>query len=338
MLIVSTFFAGVCSRYRNREKDDLMKISGQRGIQDTVSEQIINGSAATPGDWPWIVGLYTAEDQSHCGGVLISNQFVLTAAHCYGWIDLEVLFGRGSSVLSSIAAKVYRHIDSTFGILLSDLNVHRWLDVAELERMSRAVHAKGAPLTNCWGFIDGTARAICRPSRGKEDHFSGHKRHHVLKYQSVMCANGIICDLDGPYRKRRHDAGMLRGSLLFQRLRRLVQGHSYVLYGDPAYPMGPLLLKPYATTGATAAQLHFNKEMSTVRQAVEWGFGKIVAEFAFVDLKKKQKILKQRVARMYKVATLLTNCHTCLYGSQVTSFFDLDPPTLQEYLNSVPTV
>ncbi|KAG0442906.1 hypothetical protein HPB47_015497 [Ixodes persulcatus] len=76
---------------------------------------------------------------------------------------------------------------------------------------------------------------------------------------------------------------MLRGSLRFQRLRRLVQGHSYVLYGDPAYPMGPLLLKPYETTGTTAAQLHFNKEMSTVRQAVEWGFRKIVAEFAFVN-------------------------------------------------------
>lgn len=53
------------------------------------------------------------------------------------WIDLEVLFGRGASILSSIATQVYRHIDKTFGILLSDLNAHKWLDVAELERMSR---------------------------------------------------------------------------------------------------------------------------------------------------------------------------------------------------------
>ncbi|CAN8030107.1 unnamed protein product [Ixodes persulcatus] len=211
------------------------------------------------------------------------------------WIDLEVLFGRGSSVLSSIAAKVYQHIDNTFGILLSDLN-HLIQLLHYSSALLQAVHAKGAPLTNCWGFIDGTARAICRPFMGQENHFSGHKRHHVLKYQSVMCANGIICDPDGPYRGRRHDAGMLGGSLLFQRLRRLVQGHSYVLYGDPAYPMGPLLLKPYGTTGATAAQLHFNKEMSTVRQAVEWGFGKIVAEFAFVDLKKQNKKKKRSLS------------------------------------------
>ncbi|KAG0443882.1 hypothetical protein HPB47_014423 [Ixodes persulcatus] len=50
-------------------------------------------------------------------------------------IDLEVLFGRCPSVLSSIAAKVYRHIDETSAILLSDPNAHRWLDVAELEHV-----------------------------------------------------------------------------------------------------------------------------------------------------------------------------------------------------------
>ncbi|XP_040067978.1 enteropeptidase-like [Ixodes scapularis] len=84
LLIVSTYFAGACSRYTNGEKDNLMKVCGRRGIQDTVSERIINGTNATPGHWPWMVGLYTKEDQFHCGGVLLSNQYVLTAAHCYG--------------------------------------------------------------------------------------------------------------------------------------------------------------------------------------------------------------------------------------------------------------
>uniref|UniRef100_A0A0K8RGW3 Putative serine protease n=1 Tax=Ixodes ricinus TaxID=34613 RepID=A0A0K8RGW3_IXORI len=83
LLIVSTFFAGVCWRYTNGEEEDLTKICGRRGIVDTVSERIINGTPATPGHWPWMVGLYTAEDHFHCGGVLINNQFVLTAAHCY---------------------------------------------------------------------------------------------------------------------------------------------------------------------------------------------------------------------------------------------------------------
>ncbi|XP_040079478.1 enteropeptidase-like [Ixodes scapularis] len=83
MLLVSTFFTGVCSGYTDKEKDDLKKICGRRGVQDTVSERISNGTEAAPGSWPWMVGLYTAQDRFFCGGVLISREFVLTAAHCY---------------------------------------------------------------------------------------------------------------------------------------------------------------------------------------------------------------------------------------------------------------
>lgn len=53
------------------------------------------------------------------------------------WIDLEGVFGRHSSVLSSVASKVMLHINNTFGHLLDDLNIHNWLDVAKLEQMSR---------------------------------------------------------------------------------------------------------------------------------------------------------------------------------------------------------
>lgn len=73
----------------------------------------------------------------------------------------------------------------------------------------QAVHSKGAPLSNCWAFIDGTARPICRPTQQQRIYFSGHKRVHALKYQSLMCPNGLICQLDGPYPGSRHDAGEL---------------------------------------------------------------------------------------------------------------------------------
>lgn len=100
----------------------------------------------------------------------------------------------------------------------------------------------------------------------------------------------------------------------------------------PRTQMMPLL-KSHRGAVLTPPEVNFNKAMSTVRQAVEWGFGKAPTEFAFVDFKKKkQKLLLQRVPLIYKVATILANCHTCLYGSQVTEYFHVDPPTLQEYL------
>ncbi|XP_029849030.2 uncharacterized protein LOC115331130 [Ixodes scapularis] len=147
-----------------------------------------------------------------------------------------------------------------------------------------------------------------------------------------MCANGMICQLDGPFEGNRHDAGMLHVSGLYEKMEALCQDQSYVIYGDPAYPLRRHLLKPYGGATLQQPQVDFNKAMSSVRQAVEWGFGKVVTEFAFVDFKKNQKMLLQRVPQMYKVATLLANCHTCLYGSQVTSYFHVDAPSLEEYL------
>ncbi|KAH7972153.1 hypothetical protein HPB52_007841 [Rhipicephalus sanguineus] len=74
-------------------------------------------------------------------------------------------------------------------------------------RILQAVHNRGTPLSNCWGFVYGTARPICHPSVDQRTYFSGHKRVHALKYQAVMGANGIVCELDGPHPGSRHDAG-----------------------------------------------------------------------------------------------------------------------------------
>ncbi|KAL3245281.1 hypothetical protein MRX96_047037 [Rhipicephalus microplus] len=115
-------------------------------------------------------------------------------------------------------------------------------------------------------------------------------------------------------------------------LETVTQGRTYVIYGDPAYPLRPLLYKPFGGASLRPHEVNFNKRMSSVRQAVEWGFGRVVADFAFVDFYKSQKMTRQRVGRMYKVATLFLNCRTCMYGSQVSTYFDVTPPTLREYL------
>ena len=49
-----------------------------------------------------------------------------------------------------------------------------------------------------WGFIDGTLRKTCRPSRFQRLAYSGHKRCHGIKFQSIVTPDGLIALLYGP--------------------------------------------------------------------------------------------------------------------------------------------
>lgn len=86
----------------------------------------------------------------------------------------------------------------------------------------------------------------------------------------------------------RHDAGIFRDSDLYGQLElKAVFGDNekFVLYGDQAYGVMELLLSPFP--GRPEAlfphQQQFNTSMRNLRVAVEWGFQKVVCEFAFVD-------------------------------------------------------
>ena len=153
----------------------------------------------------------------------------------------------------------------------------------------------------------------------------------------MITPNGLICNLYGPIEGRRHDAFMLAASGLLEQLQDKMNdenGGPYVLYGDPAYPIRSHLLAPFRGAHLLPVEQHFNEDMSKVRTSVEWGYGKIIQYFAFMDFKKNLKVLLQPVGKLYCVSALLTNCHTCLYGSQTGSFFGVDPPQLEEYLRN----
>lgn len=53
---------------------------GKRMVE-SLTEVIVNGENALPGEFPWHVALYFG-GQYFCGGSLISDSFVITAAHC----------------------------------------------------------------------------------------------------------------------------------------------------------------------------------------------------------------------------------------------------------------
>ena len=47
-----------------------------------------------------------------------------------------------------------------------------------LQEYADAIHAKGSPLENCFGFIDGTMTSIGRPNQQQRIVYNGHKRVH----------------------------------------------------------------------------------------------------------------------------------------------------------------
>ena len=140
----------------------------------------------------------------------------------------------------------------------------------------------------------------------------------------------------GPLEGRRHDAFMLSVSGLPNKLRPMNQpnGDPYVLYGDPAYGLSRNILSLFRGVHLRPAENEFNKAMSSVRVSVEWAFGKILQYFAYLDFKKNQKVLLQPIGKFYLVGTILSNCHTCLYGSQTSTFFGVLPPSLETYLSN----
>ena len=241
--------------------------------------------------------------------------------------DLCSLFGRPVEELSMIINKVVNIIFDGHSHRLHDLN-QNWINP---EEFAASISAKGCPMHRIWAFIDGTVRPICRPTRYQQSVFNGHKRTHALKYQSVMAPNGLIVDLFGPIEGRRHDSALLHESRLLERLD-CPKFRNYSIYGDPAYPLRPQLIVPYKGAALTAEQRQFNMAMSNVRESVEWGFGAIARTFAFLDFKKNLKLYLQPIGQYYPVAVILMNCYTCMYGNQVSQYFGIEPPTLQEYL------
>ena len=65
---------------------------------------------------------------------------------------------------------------------------------------------------------------------------------------------------------------------------------------------------------------------------MEWGFGRIATYWAFCDFHKNQKLYLQQVGKQYVVATILTSLLTCFYGSEVSTFYNVQPPTPANYL------
>ena len=111
--------------------------------------------------------------------------------------DLIPRFGRPVPEISMITTRVADFIYENHGRRITEWN-DDVLNTNCLERYAAAIHAKGSALNNCFGFVDGTVRPICRANVNQRQVYNDHKRVHALKFQSVAVPNGLIANLYGP--------------------------------------------------------------------------------------------------------------------------------------------
>ena len=136
--------------------------------------------------------------------------------------------------------------------------------------------------------------------------------------------------------QRRHDAGMLWDSQLLQSLQMFaldLHGQPMCIYGETAYPLEdpPAGTFLQSSVNSSNAGIQFSNEWSSFFcGVVVWGHHQL---FQVLGLQKKNlKIGLSIVGKMYVVCAILRNVLTWLYGNQTSEFFELDPPSLQDYI------
>lgn len=57
-------------------EDPFVKMRNKR-----TESRVVGGNPSQPAAWPWLVALYR-DGMFHCGGVIISHSWIISAAHC----------------------------------------------------------------------------------------------------------------------------------------------------------------------------------------------------------------------------------------------------------------
>ena len=104
--------------------------------------------------------------------------------------DMIPRFGRSVQELCVISNWVLNRIFDHYNWRLTKLN-QPWLSPIFFKQYCQTIHDSGAPLQNCWGFVDETLVNICRTGEFQRLLFNGHKRVQAVKFQSVVIPNEL---------------------------------------------------------------------------------------------------------------------------------------------------
>jgi len=245
------------------------------------------------------------------------------------------LFGRSAPALSRIRRYFMTYFVGRFGSLIQ-FDPLKY--TARLPAWAAAIHGKlNAGYHN--GFIDCKLVGVARPTPSRSNPavqqignynaiqqalYSGHKRKHGLKFESITGAHGLFMGFSGGWDGRRHDSHILGESGTLAALALLL---NYALYGDSGYPLRANLLVPWLSPPAGSMAALQNTVMAALRITVEWGFGIISNLWSATDFKRWMRCFLNAPALQYTFAALVTTS-TPVYVVEIRSAGTLRWPHL----------
>lgn len=82
------------------------------GISNSDSRRITMGVQTKPFKYPWMVLMFSSHNKPYCGGALVSDSLVLSAAHCFSFTwEFCVSFVSKNSILFYVVHQI-----QTFGL------------------------------------------------------------------------------------------------------------------------------------------------------------------------------------------------------------------------------
>ena len=254
---------------------------------------------------------------------------------CYPnqWRELHKEFGRSTSAMSRIFGMMLHLIVSRVGAKV----VFYPLDQSRYDEYLQCFVRKGAdPELRIVAVIDAKKLMTCKPTHFQSSQYDRHKKGHGLKFQTLEGPDGLGISCVKAFDGRRRDGFIFRQSNLENFWRNHPIASNYRKLADSAYPTINWTLSLFKRLPGQelAPDRHaFNTTYSPMRTCVEWGYEKVVRHWAFIDFRKQMKIELVRVEAMWHAAFWLTNVVTCIRGgNQISEYFDLSPPTAEEYL------
>ena len=249
------------------------------------------------------------------------------------WQELEKEFGRWESTLSRMFQYLMHLILKRVmhGVLFYPV------DLDCLIRYCAAFVSKGIPeCLRIVAVLDAKKHNSCRPTHYQRTQFK-RKKGHGFQYQTLESPDGLVMHCAYAGDGSRGDAYLLWASNLQPFWRAHYFLHFFCMLADSAYGNNDIVIALFKRRrGELTLPLvrrTFNSLLSPIRTEVEWGYEKIVRDWAMIDFEKKIQIEKCNVEALFHLAVWLTNVKTCARrGNQISKWFNCEPPTLDEYL------